>query len=924
MIGTTDPDVTVQSSCRSAAMPTGAPLGTVTTTDVQGNFSLQFPTPCPTGPTPSRSVATNRFGRRDSQPFTFTIKTDGPTTRRPRDPSRPTTPGSRATASPRSAGRTSSATTDPGAASSSSWRQRQSVSSSARRRPRPTPTANYSIQLPIALRTARSRRSPRPRRRPATRGQLGQPLTFAADRHDRRRRLQRRRQEPTRRSSGGRPGGASGSSRASRRPAAPPFGVGHARHPAPGRLRRRRQGRPGLLPAEHRDLVHQPVEPRLRAASRSASRRRLPVVGDFDGDGKTDVAVFRPDDRRSGSSPTRASRSRRSSAAAGDIPVPGDYDGIGHDQLAVYRPSTGQFFIAGQAAPVHASATPGDVPVPGDYDNEPVTRTYRKYRAGRLRPDDRHAGPSTARRATGPSSSARATSRPGRLRRHRRDRDRRLPADDRQLDHLRPGGINGLTPARRHPVRRGAGADSPPALTATGSCRWPATTRHGHAEAGPLPPADARRSQWYVHGVTPASGLIFGSGSTDIPLLGDFNGDGKTDLAVYRPSTAPVVRPGRLRRPAASGSGRPTSTSPPRPTTSAPARRTSPSSGRRPASGSSPGRAAPRGPGKPGDIPVPGDYDGTGKAADRRLPTGHRGPVVHPRTRAGPSRRIAFGGANDIPVPADYDGTGQPEIAVYRPGTGQWFIAGHAQPDPVRRPRDIPVPADYDGIGEAEIAVYRPSTGQLFIDGHAQPITFGPAGSSPSTRRASVSVDRRGGCRIPLGPLGPAISRSPPAASTSAAPPRRSPRSRAIPRPPRPPRRSRPRPRPRPPSPSSRRRSGRTRRPTRPTCTTSPSTPCTASTGRRPPRTPARRAERPPGRIRHDLDPSRAASPGFQAPGTRPAGVSELLRNRRLLGSSSDRLKSSGSASTTRMSGAREALPPHAETSNPMRRDGRP
>ena len=36
--------------------------------------------------------------------------------------------------------------------------------------------------------------------------------------------------------------------------------------------------------------------------------------------------------------------------------------------------------------------------------------------------------------------------------------------------------------------------------------------------------------------------------------------------------------------------------------------------------------------------------------------------------------RIQWGRRGDIPVPADYDGTGRLRIAVYRPGTGEWFL----------------------------------------------------------------------------------------------------------------------------------------------------------------------------------------------------------------------------------------------------------
>jgi glucose/arabinose dehydrogenase len=127
--------------------------------------------------------------------------------------------------------------------------------------------------------------------------------------------------------------------------------------------------------------------------------------------------------------------------------------------------------------------------------------------------------------------------------------------------------------------------------------------------------------------------------------------------------------------------------------------------------------------GLPDDIPVPADYDGNGitDVAVFRPQSGlwaiHNQPWIN------------HGLAGDIPVPADYDGDGDIDLAVFRPESGGWAIVGrpwiyHG------RPGDIPVPADYDADGDIDIAVFRPESGGWAILG--QPwIHHGLSGDVP-------------------------------------------------------------------------------------------------------------------------------------------------------------------------------------------------
>ena len=132
--------------------------------------------------------------------------------------------------------------------------------------------------------------------------------------------------------------------------------------------------------------------------------------------------------------------------------------------------------------------------------------------------------------------------------------------------------------------------------------------------------------------------------------------------------------------------------------------------------------------GLPGDVVVPGDYDGDG-VTDLAVwrPSNGVWYVLQSNTNfsntAAYSTSVVFqwGLNGDIVVPSDYDGDGKTDFAVYRPSTGVWYIRQSSNDSTTFAtyqwglPDDVPVPADFDGDGLTDLAVYRPSSGVWYL-----------------------------------------------------------------------------------------------------------------------------------------------------------------------------------------------------------------
>jgi uncharacterized delta-60 repeat protein len=118
------------------------------------------------------------------------------------------------------------------------------------------------------------------------------------------------------------------------------------------------------------------------------------------------------------------------------------------------------------------------------------------------------------------------------------------------------------------------------------------------------------------------------------------------------------------------------------------------------------------------DRPIVGDFDGDHRDELGYFRDGYW--FMRDYLNGAPTESFRWGSTGDIPVPADYDGDGQTDFAVYRPSTGVWWINQSSlgvYAAAFGLNGDVPVPADYDGDGKTDIAIFRNGQWWQFLSG---------------------------------------------------------------------------------------------------------------------------------------------------------------------------------------------------------------
>jgi hypothetical protein len=151
--------------------------------------------------------------------------------------------------------------------------------------------------------------------------------------------------------------------------------------------------------------------------------------------------------------------------------------------------------------------------------------------------------------------------------------------------------------------------------------------------------------------------------------------------------------------------------------------------------------------GQAGDIPLMGDWDGTGK---KRIGVFRSGTWYLDMNGNGVidsgDKTVSFGQAGDLPVLGDWNGTGRIKLGLFRNGAFILDLSGHLSGVPTGladltysfgMTGDIPVVADWSGSGTTKVGVFRNGLWLVDYNGDGQfnsldpTYSYGMAGDFP-------------------------------------------------------------------------------------------------------------------------------------------------------------------------------------------------
>ena len=239
---------------------------------------------------------------------------------------------------------------------------------------------------------------------------------------------------------------------------------------------------------------------------------------DYDGDGRSDISVFRPSDGTWYVDRSIAGFMGVQFGTGSDRIVPSDFDGDGKADLAVYRASEGAWYISNSADSTFTTVQFGvatDLPAPGDYDGD------GKADIAVFRPSD---GTWYIQNSSNGSFTIYQFGQAG---------------DQPSLGDFDGDGRSDIAVVRSsasewYRVNSSDGSFSGQQFGVSGDRITPAD--FDGDQKTDIAVYRPSTGTWYIQNSSTGdfSAFVWGS-AADVPAVGDFDGDGKANVTVYRP-----------------------------------------------------------------------------------------------------------------------------------------------------------------------------------------------------------------------------------------------------------------------------------------------------------------------------------------------------------------------------------------------------